>query len=221
MVSVRVECAACHRDEPNSTHTERPVFWSDSATLRQGRVLEFEPMKRCWTAFALLLVVAPPLLAKAALTAPVLTLDGNQLAATFRLEQGFDDELVRRIESGLPSGFNFKFKLVRTHARWFDNTLQEAELQVLAMYNAVNREYLVNFKQNGKLTGSRVVRDLEELESSMTRFENLAIFTLDQPPADRRLVVRLRAVLGSHNILAFIPTKTTSDWVESPVVEKP
>ena len=183
-------------------------------------------MNRCWTAFLLLLVAAPPLLAKATLTAPVLTLDGNQLAATFRLEAAFDDELVRRIESGLPSGFEFKFKLVRTRARWFDNTLQETDLQVLAMYNAVNREYLVNYKQNGKLTGSRMVGDLEDLESAMTQFENIVVFDLDQspgeqPPIDHHLIVRLRAVLGSHNILAFIPTKTTSEWVESRVVEKP
>jgi len=178
-------------------------------------------MKRCRTALALLLVAASPLLAKGRLTTPIVTLDGNQITATFRLEEAFDDQLVRRIESGLPSGFEFKFRLVRTHARWFDNTLQETDLQVLAMYNAVNREYLVNFKQNGKLTGSRMVRDLEELEAAMTRFENLVVFSIDPQLAEPRLVVRLRAVLGSHNILAFIPTKTTSEWVEARLVERP
>ena len=184
-------------------------------------MLQSQTMKRCWIGLALLVTMAPPVIAKASLTAPVISLEGNQLAVTFRLENAFDEEVIRRIESGLPTGFDFKLKLVRTHARWFDNTLEETVLQVVAMYNAVNREYLVNFKQNGKLTGSRMVRDQEELEAAMTRFEEVVVFNLDEQPADDRLVVRIRAILGSRNILAFIPTKTTSDQVESRVVAEP
>lgn len=184
-------------------------------------MLQSQTMKRCWIGWVLLIAMAPPVVAKATLTAPVISLEGSQVAVSFRLESAFDEEVVRRIESGLPTGFDFKLKLVRTHSTWFDNTLQETVLQVVAMYNAVNREYLVNYKQNGKLTGSRMVRDLEELETAMTQFDEIVVFNLDEQAADRRLVVRIRAILGSRNILAFIPTKTTSDQVESRVVVEP
>ena len=83
------------------------------------------------------------------------------------------------------------------------------------MYNAITREYLVNYKFDGKLTESRVVRSLDELNQAMTRLRDLPIFTLGSVPADRRLLVRARADLGSRTIFSFVPTAVTTEWVES------
>jgi hypothetical protein len=164
---------------------------------------------------ALFLIAAGPAAGKASLSTPQVEIDGNQIRVDFELRDAFEEAVVERIESGLPTGFDFKLKLVRPRSWWFDNSLGSIDLQVVAMYNAVSREYLVNFKQDGKLTGSRVVHDLEELERAMTRFEDLPVFTVDPERAGRRVRVRMRAILGSHNILAFIPTKTHTEWVES------
>lgn len=189
--------------------------------MRERNVLASLPASKLFRAATatvlVLLSVTPAAVAdrgdKAALTQPVITLEGRQVQVGLRLENAFDPELVERIDSGLPTEIVYRMRLVRDHPRWFDNTLDERELQVVAMYNAVTREYLVNFKQDGKLTGSRVVRSIDELETAMTRFENLEVFTLDQ--SRRRLVVRARAILGSRNALGFIPTKVTTEWAES------
>ncbi len=143
------------------------------------------------------------------------TLQGNRLEAGFELVDGFGDELVERIRTGLPSGYDFQFRLVRDYKRWFDNDIEGCDFQVVAMYNAVTREYLVNYKIDGKLIQSRVMRDLEELRRGMTRFEQIPIFTLDEIGGRRRLLVKARAKLGSRTIFYFIPTTVTTDWVES------
>ena len=90
-------------------------------------------------------------------------------------------------------------------------------LQVIAMYNAVTREYLINFKQDGKLIDSRIARTREELEQAMTRFDKLTVFHVDdvKPNPRRRALVRARAELGSKTMLLIIPTRIETDWVKS------
>ncbi len=140
---------------------------------------------------------------------------GQRLEVSFALQDAFGEELFERIESGLPSGFIFQFKLQRDNKRWFDRELDSSRLQVVAMYNAVTREYLVNYKQNGKLVASRVLRSRDELESAMTRFQSHSLFDLAGTGGRRRLLVRARARLGSRNILSIIPSSIHTDWVES------
>lgn len=142
-------------------------------------------------------------------------LDGRRVNASFDLTPGLPDELIQRIQSGLPTGLTYQFRLYKDHIRWFDRGLDDASLHVTAMYNAVTRDYLVNYKFDGKLTESRVVRSVNELNQAMTRIRGLTIFTLGSVPTDRRLLVRARADLGSRTIFSFIPTAVTTEWVES------
>ncbi|MDH3746347.1 MAG: DUF4390 domain-containing protein, partial [Acidobacteriota bacterium] len=108
----------------------------------------------------------------------------------------------------------FKFKLVRPRRRWFDNDISGSTFQAVAMYNAVTREYLVNYKLNGKLIESRVLLDEDELHAAMTRFDDLEIFNVESIRGNR-IYVRARAALGSRSIFFLIPTTVKTDWVES------
>lgn len=144
-----------------------------------------------------------------------ISLEGRRLEASFELIDGFSDELFERIRTGLASGFTFRFVLFRDQKRWLDNKLDSSELEVTAMYNAITREYLVNFKHDGKLIDSRIARDRPELERTMTRFDGLTIFHLGELNPRRRFLVRARAELGSKTTLLIIPTRIKTDWVRS------
>lgn len=152
-------------------------------------------------------------------------LDGQRVAASFVLRNAFSDELFERIQTGLASGFTFQFVLSRDQRLWFENKLDSSRLEVTAMYNAVTREYLVNFKQDGKLIDSRIARDRQELEEAMTRFSGLTLFQLDNRKPEKRLSVRARAELGSKTTLLIIPTRVKTDWTRSawfvPAVTQP
>jgi hypothetical protein len=145
----------------------------------------------------------------------VAALDGHRVEVSFRLEGAFDPQLVERVESGLPTSLTFEIELLGDRKRWFDRGIQTARLTVVGMYDAVRREYLVNFKLDGRLLESRMVQDLAELERAMTGFDGLPVFTLERAPEGRRLLVRVRAELGFHHLLGFIPTRVTTDWAES------
>ncbi len=141
-----------------------------------------------------------------------LELDGPELKLSFRLDNAFHDNLRRGIDSGLPTGFTFDFQLARPRKGWFNNTLDSVSLQVDAMYNAVTREYLINYRLEGSLIESRVIREPDELRRAMTEFTDFRLFSVDGRPAGQRLRVRVRADLGTGTFFFFIPRTLSTDW---------
>ncbi|HEX2254331.1 MAG TPA: DUF4390 domain-containing protein [Thermoanaerobaculia bacterium] len=141
--------------------------------------------------------------------------DGNLARLSFTLAGGFSPRLMERLESGLPTGFTYRLELLKDRKRWFDRGLETNTFQVVAMYDAATRGYLVNYKLDGKLVESRMVRDRADLERTMTRVEELPAFTLDELPRTWRLLVRVRAEEGAGSLPAFLPTRSLTDWRES------
>ena len=144
-----------------------------------------------------------------------LTVDGRQVLVSLVLENAFNEEIQERIESGLPTELVYEVKLFRDRKRWWDRGLEKTRLQVVAMYDAVTREYLVNLRHDGKLIASRIAKDTTELERAMTRVEAIPLFALPDLSAGTRILVKGRAVLGSRTRFRFVPTHITTDWVES------
>jgi hypothetical protein len=164
-------------------------------------------------ALALALPVLPA--AAAELSTPQVAVIGAQVELTFQLHGGFDEVLLARLDSGLPTGFVYRFLLLRDRKHWWDDKVAEATFEVVAMYNAVGQEYLVNFKQDGRLVESRLARSRAELEAAMSRFERLPLFALAGHPRGTRMLVKARAELGSRTLLSFIPVNLDTDWAES------
>jgi hypothetical protein len=140
--------------------------------------------------------------------------DDTQIRLSFELVDAFDEEVVSRIESGLPTGFVFEAKLERKRRWWLNDTVQRSRIEVVAMYNAVTREYLVNTKQDDRLIDSRVFASRAEAEKAMSRMSDLVAFHLDGLPRGR-LTVLVRAELGSRTLLALFPTTVHTAWAES------
>jgi len=142
-------------------------------------------------------------------------LEGGQLLIGFQLVGGFDEELQKRIDSGLPTSLVFELELARARRSFFDKSVAAGELRVIAMYNALTREYLVNFKHDGNLIGSKVVRDPAELRKVMTEISELPAFTIGERSREERLQLRVRAELGTGTIFFFIPHTLRTNWTET------
>ncbi len=148
-------------------------------------------------------------------------LDGRRVMVDFVLTDGFDDDLIERVSSGLPTSIVYELELMRDRKRWFDRPLESSTVQVVAMFDARAREYLVNYKLDGKLVESRMARDLDELRTAMTEFDQLPAFTLEPLARRSRLLVKVRALLGSKTLFSFIPTRVNTEWRESPKFRPP
>ena len=134
---------------------------------------------------------------------------------SFDLEGAFDDAVRERIASGLATSFTYQLRLVRPRRLWFDKVVGSATVEVVARYNALTREYAINTKRDGELVGSRVVSSAEELEAAATRLEDFAAVEVAGLRAERPMVVRARAELGTRTILSLIPAIRTTEWAES------
>jgi hypothetical protein len=143
------------------------------------------------------------------------SLDGARVVASLTLVDAFHHRLRERVDSGLPTSIVYRFELDKDRQRWWDRYLEESTLEVTAMYDAVARQYTVNYKLNGKLVDSRTVHDQQALAEAMTRVQSLPVFTLASVPRDWRLLVKARAELGSRTVLSIVPVAITTDWVES------
>ncbi len=141
--------------------------------------------------------------------------DKQQILLSFKLLGALDDDLRRRLESGLPTSFTFDFQLVRTRKSWFDKAVDSSSLQITAMYNAVTREYLINFWHDGNLIDSRVVKDTAELEAAMIELTAFPVFSTVGKNREQRLRVRVRAELRTKTVFFFIPSMVHTDWAET------
>lgn len=152
---------------------------------------------------------------KPLISAVQVSLDGRRVAVGFELQNGVSDPLLERIETGLPSGFTYEIQLSLDRKRWWDRRLASAQLEVVAVYDAVTQEYLVNFQLDGNLIESRIARDRQELESAMSRVDDLSVFAVGEVDPGRRVQVRVRADLGSRTRFGIIPSRITTDWALS------
>jgi len=143
--------------------------------------------------------------------------DGDRALISLKLEHAFNSRFWERVDSGLPTSILYRFQLEKDRKRWYDRQLKETTYEVVATYDAVERQYTVNCKLDGKLVESRTVHDHDQqaLAGAMTRLEALPVFTLDRPPEPWRLLIKARAELGSKTVLSLVPVLITTEWVES------
>jgi hypothetical protein len=141
--------------------------------------------------------------------------EGDRVLASFHLQNGFDQRLARRLESGLPTSILYRLELHRDRKRWYDRRLKANTLEVVAVYDAVARVYNLHSKLDDKLVESRTLRERGEVQEAMTRVGPLPVFTLEGVPSRGRFLVKVQAELGSRTLLSFIPVAVSTDWADS------
>lgn len=161
-----------------------------------------------WLLPALVVLVAFPLAADelAIRDLSATTVDGR-ISVHFELQGAMDrEDILKNLQSGLPTIFEYEIDLVRYHKNWLDRVLVHTEVEVVATFNSVTREYLVNYRRDGKLVRSDTLRDLSELRTKMTVIDEPRLFDPDDHPI-KRLKVRARADIG-HDVTWFIIPRT-------------
>ena len=145
---------------------------------------------------------------------------GNTLMVSFELAGAFDKALLERVHSGLPTELLYVLQFENPRRWWLDQNLGRTTLQVVAMYNAVTEEYLVNYKHDGRLIDSRVVTDTSELETAMTMIHALPAFEVESTMPSRGLL-RVRAILGSKHLLYLFPRTIATSWARFRLEQQP
>jgi len=143
----------------------------------------------------------------------------GKVSAHFTLLNAFDRaEIVQGLQSGVPTSFAYVVEVYRDRPNWFDEGIDRSRIEVIATFNSVTREYLMNYRRDRKLVRSETFTDLEALERRMTTIDEPDLFDVGvQRPYKLRL--RAKADLMRGWALYFIPWNFSTRWRDVRIAE--
>lgn len=148
------------------------------------------------------------------------TASRGKVSFSFELTEAFrQPQILRAIQSGVPTGFTYDVELIRKRPNWFDKTLSTMRIEIICTYNSLTKEYLVNYRRNRKLVWSEVFTDFPAARQRMTRIDEPEAFATNRHPS--KLRVRVRAELIRSYIFYVIPRDVATDWSETRVKSAP
>ena len=143
----------------------------------------------------------------------------GKISVHFALLNAFDrPQTIQGLESGVPTNFTYIIEIYRDRPNWFDEGIDRSRIEVIATFNSVTREYLLNYRRDRKLVRSETVSDLATLQRRMTTIDEPDLFDIgSQPPY--KLKVRAKADLMRDWLLYFIPREMSTRWRSVRVVD--
>ena len=143
----------------------------------------------------------------------------GKVSAHFTLLNAFDrSEIVQGLQSGVPTSFAYVIEVYRDRPNWFDEGIDRSRIEVIATFNSVTREYLMNYRRDRKLVRSETFTDLDALEKRMTTIDEPDLFDVgDRRPYKLRL--RAKADLMRGWALYVIPWNYSTRWRDVRIAE--
>ena len=170
------------------------------------------PLALCVVATAAL--AADPKIDKLTATAA-----GGKISVHFALVNAFDrPQTIQGLQSGVPTSFTYVVEVFRDRPNWFDEGIDRSRIEVIATFNSVTREYLLNYRRDRKLVRSETVSDLAALQERMTTIDEPGLFDIGTRPP-YKLKVRAKADLMRDWLLYFIPREMSTRWRSVRVVD--
>jgi len=141
----------------------------------------------------------------------------GKVSVRFALAGAFaDSEMVEALQSGLPTTVTYYLEIFRDRPNWFDDSIDEARVEVICTFNSVTREYLLNYRRDRRLIRSETFSDLAQLERRMTHIEEIDFFDIGRR-RPYKLKVRVRAELMRGWLMYVIPWEVATRWRETRV----
>ncbi len=146
------------------------------------------------------------------------TAANGKVSVRFELEHGFErEQTIQGLQSGIPTSFTYVVEIIRDRPNWFNEGIGRSRIEVIATFNAVTREYLMNYRRDRRLVRSETFSDLAALQQRMTTIEEPELFDVGER-RPHKLKVRVKADLRRGWLLYFIPWDVSTRWRSTRVV---
>ena len=136
----------------------------------------------------------------------------SRVSVHFSLAHAFDrEEIVQGLQSGAPTGFTYVIEISRDRPNWFDEGISRSRIEVIATFNSLTREYLLNYRRDRRLVRSETISDVAQLQQRMTTIDEPDLFDIGNR-RPYKLRVRAKADLTRGWLLYFIPWEVSTRW---------
>lgn len=140
------------------------------------------------------------------------TASGGKVSVHFDLADGFiHEQTIQALQSGVPTGFTYVIEVYRDRPNWFDEGVDRSHIEVIATFNSVTREYLMNYRRDRRLVRSETFSDLAALQKRMTTIDEPDLFNIGRR-RPYKLKVRAKADLMRGWLLYVIPWEVSTHW---------
>jgi hypothetical protein len=149
--------------------------------------------------------------------------ENGEVSVRFVLKNAFDDvQVIRGLQSGLPTSFTYVIEIFRDRPTWFDEGVGRSRIEVIATFNSRTQEYLLNYRRDRRLVRSETLSDLATLQQRMTNIDEPNLFDIGSR-RPYKLKVRVKADVMRGWVLYVIPWEVSTRWREARVTgeEKP
>ena len=136
----------------------------------------------------------------------------GKVSVHLTLASGFDrPETVQALQSGIPTAFTYIVEIYRDRPNWFDEGIGRSRIEIIATFNSVTREYLLNYRRDRRLVRSETFTDLQTLEKRMTTIDEPDLFDIGTR-RPYKLRIRAKADFMRDWLLYFIPREMSTRW---------
>ena len=140
------------------------------------------------------------------------TASGHEVSVHFSVAHAFErDQTLQGLQSGVPTSLSYVVEIFRDRPLWIDEGVARTHIEVIATFNSVTREYLMNTRRDRKLVRSETFSDLPALQRAMTTIDEPNLFDAGKR-APYKLKVRVKADLMRGWLLYVIPWEVSTRW---------
>ncbi len=139
----------------------------------------------------------------------ILTTSETSLLLFGTLVNGFTDEMIQGLHSGLPIQFSFFVELSKSRKHWTDEAIASLEFRHTLTYDTLKENYKVELEETNKKTFT--FQTLVDAEKAMCEINGLKVYKLAKLIPDQSYTLRLRSELdkktlpmGLHHIVPFV-----------------
>jgi hypothetical protein len=127
----------------------------------------------------------------------------DRVLVSFRLTDAFNEEVRAAIHSGMTVTFVYDVQLRRGATFWVDRTIAEATVTASVKFDNLTRRYLVTRAQDGRTERAETLEREEAVQTLLTEFEKLPLFSSATLEANGEYYLRVRAHTTPRNA-AFV-----------------
>jgi hypothetical protein len=132
-----------------------------------------------------------------------LTREGR-IFVSFKLAEGFTDDIADAIHSGLTTTFTYEVELKRSAAMWIDRTIASATVSASCKYDTLRRKYSITRAYDGRIESAETTDSEETAREWLTSFDRLPLFTTVGLEANAEYYLRVRARASPRTALWFV-----------------
>ncbi|ADW17139.1 hypothetical protein Despr_0965 [Desulfobulbus propionicus DSM 2032] len=124
------------------------------------------------------------------------------------VKNGFTQEMIEGVKSGIPVVFTYQLELIKTSGNWLNTSLVESSVTHTLSFDAERQEYRITFSdQEGKAV---TTTDLDEAKRLTAELNGVKVIALSQLIPDAPYAIHFKVTLkkgslplGMHRILPF------------------